>query len=870
MKPRHLLSAIIILGMAAELSAWSSVQRRDWWKLRERTVRAELARLEKNPTIDPAVSALLRADIDRAAEVIAMFDRAAAKGAAAPGSRDAAITPETITGAVFSACLLEYLGSSAGHRDNYRAVNEAASAEIRRMIRGSFGLDDDELLSAIMAEDIPRVEWQYCTLEAFYSAAMRESGRLRARLTASALEDMRREAATGISHNAVLRLAAEKALSACSADLTPSSIAITPSDLAASPSWRSVRAGIASRLSLMLELKEMADTGGESLAPFRLRELLVDSAATERLVFSRAARRYFDRRNIDVGAGARSSTSGYALEIPKNVDGALLFRDMDMARREAAGRVRGAEDAAFFKAVEGALSAVVERYTAETSAGFMVGEERLQRMRDDGMAGEAANEAEFRQARAVYADRMSLVRGYALRSIRYLRWLSSSRSMDGAAVIASLKDRASAGRACIAFADGLARDGLPLADIRLPGIQKRFALAWRNIEGLRRATANSMSLDRNIVRFLSPAMHAEARAVRNDLNEFLKKSRGESGEALTAFSKSVARESAERSRGEAAPDAETAAFEIESMMRRIDEYFALYAGLKRTADMLGRYARLYGELESSIERGEKPEGLDAIISEKSILKRVEGFDPAAVRVEISTASYLRREIGAELARVSTLLGAYRREGIEPRGAPSERDLSDRKAALAGLPSVMIASWTMNGANMEEVDRKAAYRLASMYHRALWRSGNLGHADGATLPPVAGRPVGKKAPLLPAGWIESEPDGDEASGGVIKRFSSPDQTASITIARVPSGGRMLNEIGAGWARERGAGVVKQRWGRRENADFFWSLARSPGRAVMELYVLESGDGAIVISGTAPRDRYTVFKAHLDAVFESVAR
>jgi hypothetical protein len=40
--------------------------------------------------------------------------------------------------------------------------------------------------------------------------------------------------------------------------------------------------------------------------------------------------------------------------------------------------------------------------------------------------------------------------------------------------------------------------------------------------------------------------------------------------------------------------------------------------------------------------------------------------------------------------------------------------------------------------------------------------------------------------------------------------------------------------------------------------------------MELYVLESGDGAIVISGTAPRDRYTVFKAHLDAVFESVAR
>jgi hypothetical protein len=82
--------------------------------------------------------------------------------------------------------------------------------------------------------------------------------------------------------------------------------------------------------------------------------------------------------------------------------------------------------------------------------------------------------------------------------------------------------------------------------------------------------------------------------------------------------------------------------------------------------------------------------------------------------------------------------------------------------------------------------------------------------------------------------------------------------------------MLNEISARWAKERGAGIVRQRWGKKENLDYFWTLARSPGRNVMEVYVLGEGQGALVVSGTTPRDRYTAFKAHLDAVFESMAR
>ena len=65
---------------------------------------AELAQLEKNPSIDPAVLGLVRADIDRAAEVIGTFERAVEKGAATvikPSGPD--IAPDCIAGAVFSA-----------------------------------------------------------------------------------------------------------------------------------------------------------------------------------------------------------------------------------------------------------------------------------------------------------------------------------------------------------------------------------------------------------------------------------------------------------------------------------------------------------------------------------------------------------------------------------------------------------------------------------------------------------------------------------------------------------------------------------------------------------------------------------------------
>jgi hypothetical protein len=102
MKRRHLLAVVILLAMAGDLSAWSGVQRRDWWKLRERAFRAELARVEKNPSMDPAVSGLIRADIERAVEVVGMFERTAQKGAAPVAKPSgAAVPPESMAGAGF-------------------------------------------------------------------------------------------------------------------------------------------------------------------------------------------------------------------------------------------------------------------------------------------------------------------------------------------------------------------------------------------------------------------------------------------------------------------------------------------------------------------------------------------------------------------------------------------------------------------------------------------------------------------------------------------------------------------------------------------------------------------------------------------------
>lgn len=875
MNKRHVLGVILVLFLLTDLSAYSGGQRRDWWKIRQQNLRTELAMLERNPSIDPAVRDLVRDDIARAEVVIGMFDRAPGDGKG-PGGKNAMMTADDartlsakISGAVFSACLLEYLTASAGHRENYRAVKEAAGNEINRMMKSSIGAADDELHDTIITADISRVEWQYCTLEAFFSAVIRSEGALRARVIAAG-ENAARDTDPGYSPAELRRLIMETALAECSALINPTSIAIAPPDLASSPSWQSVRARIGARLSRMRELREMADTGGEFVAPTGLRDLLDDPAGTERLIFSRAALRYFDRRNIDPAAGREPSGAGTFIRIPKNVDGTLLFRDLDEARRAAAASVKGGEDPAFFAATEKNLSAIVERYTAETGAGFIAGDERLRRIKDDGMTGEVANEKEFLQAKAVYADRMSLVRGYVLRSMRFLRWLSSGKGLDGDAIVASLKARAAANREYLAFADKLAAGGEALSSLGSPVLKRRYALAARNIESLHRAAANSMSLDKNAPRFLTPSRYAEARAIRAEFNELIKSSRAANAARLAAFSRNVAVSAKNESKKAGAPDAETAAFEIEQMMKRVESYHGLYSRLGYTAGALARYAKLYGDMDAALARGEKPEGLDDVIAKKTLLGLVDGFDPAAIRAERATASHLQRETAAEIARVVTLVKHYRQRGIEPRDHPSMRGLSEIKKSLGDSPSVMVGSWTMNGTNVEEVDRKLAHRLAGAYHRMVWKAKRPGTVANAGAPPQNGGPGKNSSPLIPAGWMENEAADDDANAGIIRRFTSSDKSASITIARVQAGGRMLNEISARWAKERGAGIVKQRWGRRENTDYFWTLARSPGRKVLEVYVLDGDEGPIVVSGSAPRDRYTAFKAHLDAVFESMAR
>ncbi|MCU0844056.1 MAG: hypothetical protein MUC76_03935 [Spirochaetes bacterium] len=871
---RQLIPVIlIILFMAPEIGAYTN-QRHEWWKIRLRNLREESASLEKNALIGPAVRELVKNDIERAGAVIRAFERERGGDPlhhqGKTWSDDEIRTfAGRITAPVFSACLLEYITTSAGHRDNYRAVKGAAENEIRRMMKTSLGAADDELLDAVVTRDVSKVEWQYCTLEAFLSAAMRTSGDLRARVIASAGESVAPDK-SALSPAEVRRLVVEKTMAECSALMNPSIIAIMPDDLASSPSWRSVRSRIDHRLSLMKDLKEMADTGGEFIAPVKLRELLDNPADTERLVFSRAAVRYFDRRNIDTAAGGEPSGNGTFIRIPKNPDGTMLFRDLDEARHAAVISIRGGEAPAFFTAAEKNFASIVDRYTAETRTGFSVGEERLRRIKDDDPDGGVANEKEFLQSKAVFVDRMALVQGYVLRSTRYLKWLPAGRGLDGGAIVASIKARAAANRAYLSFAEMLAVEGEAVAPLRQPVLQRRYALAARNIESLYRAAGNSMSLDKNAVRFLSAAQQGDVRAVRSSFNDNLKAARTASGARLTAFSKSVAAAAKKEQGLSEAFQCATADFEIEQMMKRLDEYSALYARLDYTGGALGRYAKLYNDMESRLSRGEKPGRLDEVIAQKSLLGMVEHFDTGAIRAERATAGYLRREIATEISRLATLINYYRQRRIEIHAGPSLERFAERRKALDESPSIAIASWTMNGLNVEEVDRKAAHRLTGMYHRLIWQAKRPPETGVAGTPPSASSDGHLLSPLIPAGWFESEPAADEAGDGIIKRYTSADKSASITIARVQAGGRMLNEISARWAKERGAGIVRQRWGKKENLDYFWTLARSPGRNVMEVYVLGEGQGALVVSGTTPRDRYTAFKAHLDAVFESMAR
>jgi hypothetical protein len=414
----------------------------------------------------------------------------------------------------------------------------------------------------------------------------------------------------------------------------------------------------------------------------------------------------------------------------------------------------------------------------------------------------------------------------------------------------------------------LVRDSAAVGDHESPLEHQRFAHCVKRLDDIFRAIGYTTGIEKKDLRFFTAAHRNEIRNRRSEFADSLRLARQETA-AMYAGSRKRS-DAAARSRAAARENIQgsIAQQEILYLVEKIDSSMLLYKRLNHAESAFRKYSDAFNGLQEPLGKKSISEGLDHTIKARSIIPLVEDFKAERIRREHGTKEYLRRETGRDLARLAALLSFYRKKSIELKDKPAEEYSGEIQNRLKERPSVMVASWRMNEMNFEEVDRKAVEKLARERNRVLWQRSPKGTGTAEHAPVLDDGMDPGLTFSIPEGWVRRDADSSDARRGVIASFSSQDMKASVVIALVERAGRTAQEVAARWASDSGTSIIRQRWGKRDDRDYFWAVSRGGERSVTEIYAFTRGDDVLILSGSSPKDRYAYFRNKFTSVFNSL--
>ncbi len=867
------ICAMLVLASYSGLEALT-FQRGEWWKRRNKTLSEQRAALLKKEPGDQAMIGLLDAEIRRAGEMLAEFDRAAS---GLDGRKTAVDAPmdehmRRIAQPLVSLRILEYAVHAAGEKSRVERTRAGAEQLTEQLVASILGSPDDALTKALVAEISP-TELRYITLERFFTGLMKKRETLRRK----ALDGIRarlEQALRGGSPGAG-ELAGE-VLSASNEMLQrfpgESDFIETDEPLDSSATWREANARIKRVLSHIVQARGLLESENAGISPERMLLYLDHPAELDRRVFESAAKRYFDTTSMGAPSFTRTheNSKTYSMNIPKNPDGARMFAEIDSLRQNAAVSITGAETDAWFDSTKIKIDAVIEKYVREAREDFNREDELLRARRDEHGTVEVANEEDYYASRAVFREKLALVNGYALKSIEFLKYLRNARSLNGSEILAFFRERQQANGGFLLFLEDSLAGCEPCARIDSPRAHERYSFALRRIDTVCKTLRNASSLKRHHAGFLSAAQMREIKTEQKKFHRSLTSLKARIDLRGDAFARERKAADAARNEAEDKNRRGFATMELETMRMGIDDYYSYYLRLNHSAQAFPAYARRHAEIEKQLRDSTAPASLEKLLEKGTLLPVVTGFNSETIERERRSKSFLRQEIRAAISRLLTLSAAYRKKNVSIPPVPDAKRLDEVRGGIGRINETGIAGWTMNEENFKEIDRKAAHRLSKLAARLYWsRKDPSGGEPGAAVPVRLNLGECTVDLSIPGGWIELQENRGERSGAA-KSFYSKDREVAITVALIPLDGEGAREAGLRWVKNVKNSVVKERWGKTLNADYHWSLLKGDGNLVTEVYTVRRGENACVVSGSAKKERYALLKPKIDAVFRSLGR
>ncbi len=568
---------------------------------------------------------------------------------------------------------------------------------------------------------------------------------------------------------------------------------------------------------------------------------------------------YFDRRAAralaEIG-GARqekaAASGGFRLPEPSRIISA-----MDTRRRKLLAAVTGKEDGLFFENAAAALTETAERLLRPA-------EKRVRACKE----GVCPKNPSLDAAKKGLADRRRLASAYAEASVSFVKWASLSRAVDGGALAADYRYRADRNIAYFNFTRSLAEKSAAIASVKSPDHHRKYSVFVKNIPGIFAPLRPSMEADRSLYPHLTPGQITGLKKARAEVFEALNQAGRDSLSAHDSFIAKVGELSRRRVEKNDRREAGIAQFDMDQMTAILHDYAALYGTLVYSEKALRNYHDLYKRLEEA-DGGTAAQEREEAIQAGTLLPRLEDFDVKRIESERASREYLRKEIRAQLSRIRSLENFYRQNGIPTGPAMSQHESGKMLSLLDSTPSVTVGGWTMTDSNVAEVDSKAVMKLAAASMKRDWRPKKAGGREAAGIP-VECEGIALKF-SLPGGWVEEKTGPYHTGRGVVKMFRSRDSSASIEVVKWGHADQgPLNELSSAWHEKIGSRVMKGKWGRQGELDYYWTIARDSASLVRESYAIIDGTNTVIISGLAPRDRYGFFHRKMEKLRDSLIK
>jgi len=873
-----LLSLIIMLAAAGDAQS-SLDQRHGWWKIRLKTLQQEKRALQRKNDLEPLILTIVEKDIARAKKMLAAFEGETEDVKPESDEKNAAhdtgwveAEARKITTAVFALRYLEHLSSSAGDMRHYAQTRAAVERSLEALLQNEMDTDDGTFVKALADEHISIIQWRYLTMESFFYAMLTHKSRLLDVVISQVEKDTLSTAGVpgrACSRAELIDLVTEKALARCTALDLSGAVTIDAEALGRSVTWKDIAARLGKSLARFKEIRGMLDDGGRGLSPAQSRHYFRNPGEMDEAIFKSAASRYFDRRAIGRTSFDRSRPGGesYGMNIPKNPDGLMMFREMDDLRKKAAGGLNGREDRAFFTELKSGFDAILDRHLGETLGGFDKEEAAVRALKEKNPEIEILNEDTFLKAKANFVGRADLARGYADKSVGFIKLLSEARQTDGDSVMRSYEQKLRMNREFLELTLSLTVSAAAIAPMENLSLHRDYTLAVRRVGTILKTIAYGLSIDGGLTPFLSKSTLSIIREEKARFIEDMKRTRAEVSRLYGVYvrerdSRNTRTYTEEQTRHE-----KIAALEIEAVSASLKSQAAAFDRLNRGLRAFNDYAALFQELQEELNRGTVSAKLERALSMKSIIPLVGEFDARQIRAEAATRSYLKKAAATDMARLSTLVHYYKQKNIVVKNTPSDEFMETIRLKLTTRPVAAVASWTMTEHNFRDIDRNAVILLARLKNRIGWstaeKSDTPGPGNAGLRIPVPGATA---IVHIPEGWNRRPGSTVYNAGHAV--LESPDRDAGISIWTGAIEGKNIQGICLERARSDGAQVVKQRWGKKGELDYFWALCRLPKNRVMEIYVVRRGSHSLTFAGTSERAKYRFFKQKLDMVFNSL--